>query len=100
MIMRVSGWFPLLVGSAVAVFSQKIVFPGLEVLIGIEAIVGADNVVYLEEGGYLYTNPGAMCRWISSVALVGVLMAAGGIVLLIKSKKGTGANKTMDATSQ
>jgi hypothetical protein len=53
----------LAVGICTAVFSYKIVFPGLESLLGIETIVGKKNVVYLADGGYAYTNPGAMLRW-------------------------------------
>ncbi len=52
----------MLFGLVVVVFSSKIAFPGFELLLGIEAIVGKENVIYLDDGGYMYTNPGAMVR--------------------------------------
>ncbi len=83
---RALGWSLLGVGICIAVFSQKIVFPGLESLLGIESIVGKQNVVYMADGGYAYTNPGAMVRWIASVAMVGVLLAAIGSVMLFRTR--------------
>jgi len=73
-------------GICIAVFSQKIVFSGLELLLGIETIVGKENVVYDPEGGYAYTNPGAMIRWIVAVAWVGMLIAAIGAVALFRTR--------------
>ena len=83
---RAIGWSLLGVGICIAVFSQKIVFPGLESLLGIESIVGKQNVVYLADGGYAYTNPGAMVRWIGSVAMVGLMLAAIGSVMLFRAR--------------
>ncbi len=85
--MKVMSWFFIVLGVAIIVFREKIVFPGLEILLGIETIVGKDSVVYLEEGGYIFTNPGAMIQWILSVALVGVVTLGGGIALLRKQEK-------------
>jgi hypothetical protein len=73
-------------GICIAVFSPKIVFPGLESALGIETIVGKQNVVYLPDGGYGYTNPGAMVRWISTVAGVGVFLVGIGSVVLLRSR--------------
>jgi ascorbate-specific PTS system EIIC-type component UlaA len=84
---RIAGWSLILIGVLVIVFSPKIVFPFLEHLLGIETIVGHEWVVYQPDGGYLATNPGAMARWVLSVAAVGVLILWTGIWLLIKSGK-------------
>ena len=75
---RVLGWLMVGAGLCIVVCSQKIVFPGLESLLGIETIVGKQNVVYLPEGGYAYTNPGAMMRWVLSVAAAGAVLAGSG----------------------
>ena len=83
---RAIAWSLLGVGICIAVFSQKIVFPGLESVLGIESIVGKQNVVYLANGGYAYTNPGAMVRWIASVAMVGVLLVAIGSIVLFRTR--------------
>lgn len=74
-------------GIAIAIFSPKIVFPGLERLIGIEAIVGRQNVAYEPDGSYAYTNPGAMITWITAVSGVGVAIVILGIALLRKEKQ-------------
>jgi hypothetical protein len=84
---RAVGWFLVTAGVCIAVFSQKIVFPGLESVLGIETIVGKQNVVYLPGGGYAYTNPGAMVRWISAVAAAGVLLAGVGGLVLFRSRR-------------
>ena len=79
---RVVGWALIALGICVVAFSEKIVFPGLESLLGIETIVGKQNVKYLDGGGYVFTNPGAMARWVISVAAVGVLaIGIGGTVI-------------------
>jgi hypothetical protein len=83
---RAFGWAMVGAGLCIVVFSQRIVFPGLESLLGIEAIVGKQNVVYLPEGGYAYTNPGARVRWVFSVAAAGVVLAAGGCAVLFRSR--------------
>ena len=83
---RTIGWSLLGVGVCIAVFSQKIVFPGLASVLGIESIVGKQNVVYLADGGYAYTNPGAMVHWIASVAMVGVLLATIGSIVLFRTR--------------
>ncbi len=69
-------------GALIVAFSQKIVFPGLEVLLGIETIVGRESIQYLPDGAYVFTNPGAMMRWVMSVVAVGVGVAAFGVWLL------------------
>ena len=83
---RVAGWLLILVGLLVVVFSQKIVFPGLERLVGIETIVGKENVVYQPDGGYLFTKPGAMIRWVLSVAAIGVLICLSGAWLVFRAR--------------
>ena len=84
---RAVGWLLFLLGVSVAVFSQKIVFPGLERLVGIETIVGKQNVVYQADGSYLFTNPGAMVRWIASVAAIGLLICLSGFGLLFRARR-------------
>jgi hypothetical protein len=84
---KLFGWFLILIGVLVSVFSNKIVFPGLERLIGIETIVGKGNVSYNPDGSYYYTNPGAMLRWIASVAIIGILICLIGIWILIRARK-------------
>ncbi len=79
---RILGSLLVVTGILVIFFSNKIVFPGLERLLGIETIVGRQNVVYQPDGGYLFTNPGAMMRWILSVALIGAVISLSGILLL------------------
>ena len=74
-----------MLGVLIAVFSKVIVFPGLELLLGIETIVGRRNVFYQPDGSYLFTNPGAALRWVASVAAVGVVIAAVGVVGLLAS---------------
>jgi|ERR1017187_392053 hypothetical protein len=84
---KVFGWFLILIGVLVIAFSEKIVFPGLERLVGIETIVGTQNVVYEPDGSYLYTNPGAMVRWIVWVASIGLIICLIGIWILIRAKR-------------
>src|SRR5437016_6341845 len=84
---RLLGWALAIAGVLIAVFSQQIVFPGLERLLGIEAIVGRDSVVYQPDGGYLFTNPGAMVRWITSIAGVGLLIAFIGAFVLFRARR-------------
>jgi hypothetical protein len=86
---KVFGWLLILIGVLVTVFSNKIVFPGLERLIGIETIVGKENVSYNPDGTYYYTNPVAMIHWIASVAVIGILICLTGIWILIRARKGT-----------
>jgi hypothetical protein len=82
---KIVGWLLILVGVLVVIFSEQIVFPGLERLVGIEMIVGKTNVYYLPDGGYGYTNPAAMIRWIVSVRVVGVLICLSGGLLLFRA---------------
>ena len=84
---KVVGWFLALVGILIAVFSQQIVFPGLERLLGIETIVGRANIVYQPDGSYVFTNPGAMVRWISAVAGVGLVIAFIGAFVLFRARR-------------
>ena len=84
---RAFGWSLIVVGACIVVLSPKIVFPGLEVLLGIETIVGHENVVYEPDGSYIFTNPGAMVRWIVSVAVIGVALACGGGWFLFRSRR-------------
>jgi hypothetical protein len=86
---KLAGWLLILIGVLVVVFSQWIVFPGLERLLGIETIVGRDNVVYLPDGGYGFTNPGAVMRWIVSVAAIGICICLSGGLLLFLARRAT-----------
>lgn len=70
------------------VFSNRIVFPGLERLLGIETIVVRENVVYQPDGSYIFTNPAAMMRWITSVVIVGLSIFSIGIWVLIRLRRG------------
>ena len=82
------GWILTTVGIAIVLLSNKIVFPGLEMLLGIETIVGKDSVSYSPDGSYyLFTNPGAMVKWVASVASIGLLVAVAGVILLLREKK-------------
>ncbi len=84
---KILGWSLATAGILIAAFSQRIVFPGLECLLGIETIVGRENVHYLPDGGYAFTNPGAMVRWISSVAGAGLLIAFIGAFVLLRARR-------------
>jgi hypothetical protein len=86
-IIRTLAWFVIGCGAPVVIFSNRIVFPGLERIVGIETIVGAQNVVYQPDGSYLFTNPGAMARWVVSVAAIGVVISLCGVLLLLRSRK-------------
>jgi hypothetical protein len=79
-------WSIIASGVLVIIFSNRIVFPGLERIVGIETIVGAQNVVYQPDGSYLFTNPSAMIRWIVSVAVVGIVISLCGVLLLLRSR--------------
>jgi hypothetical protein len=84
---KLIGYLLIAFGILIVVFSNKIVFPGLERIVGIETIVGKENVVYQSDGGYLFTNPGAMAKWVLSVAAIGILIFSTGVWLLIRSKQ-------------
>jgi hypothetical protein len=84
---KIIGWLLIISGILVVVFSNKIVFPGLERIVGIETIVSKENVVYQSDGSYYFTNPGAMMRWIFSVAAVGILIFSTGVWFLIRLRK-------------
>jgi hypothetical protein len=85
--LKVLGWTLVVMGVLIVVFSRSIVFPGLELSLGIETIVGSENVSYQPDGSYYYTNPGAMMRWIASVAGVGLLIAALGVFSILKARR-------------
>lgn len=99
--LRVLGWLLVVIGVLVVVFSRTIVFPGLELTLGIETIVGSENVRYEPDGSYIYTNPVAMMRWIASVAGVGVLIMAVGVVGILQARreKRRLANHALQATA-
>ena len=84
---KLINWSLIIFGILIIVFSNKIVFPGLERIVGIETIVGKENVVYQTDGGYLFTNPGTMAKWVLSVAAIGILTFATGVWLVIRSRK-------------
>ena len=81
------GWLLIVVGALLVIFSKWIVFPGLERLVGIETIVGKNNVFYTSDGGYYFTNPGAMIHWILSVAGIGFLILLFGCWLLFRARR-------------
>jgi hypothetical protein len=83
---KIIGSLLILFGLVVTVSSPRIVFPGLERLVGIETIVGRENVIYEPDGSYIFTNPGAMVRWIVSVAAVGIAIAATGAFMLLRKR--------------
>jgi hypothetical protein len=85
---KVIGWFLILIGVLVIIFSEKIVFPGLERLVGIEKIVGKENVYYQPDGSYYFTGARGMAHWIGSVVGVGLLVCLIGIWTLIRARKG------------
>jgi hypothetical protein len=85
--MKIAGTILMVIGLTIALFSNKIVFPGLERLLGIETIVGKNNVIYLDGGGYMYTNPGAMVDWIASVAGIGIIVFGTGLLLFRKKHR-------------
>lgn len=95
---RFLGYLLAVVGLLVAVFSQQIVFPGLEYFIGIEAMVGRENVVYQSEGGYLFTNPGAMVLWISTVAATGLVVAFAGSWMIFRARRENREPQTYDTS--
>ena len=95
--MKALSWSLIALGAAIIALSEKIVFPGLELLLGIETIVGKENVVYLEEGGYVFTNPGAMIQRITTAALVGISALGAVFVLLRMSRKRSCANNDLNA---
>ena len=83
----------ILLGATVFIFRETIVFPGLERLFGIETIVGKENVVYLPGGGYGFTNPVAMMKWISSVGFAGVAICLVGLWFLFRVANATKNSK-------
>ena len=54
-------------------------------MLGIETLVGRGNFEHLPDGGYAFTNPGAMVRWTVMVAGVGLVIAVSGLTVLIRS---------------
>jgi len=84
---RAIRWSLIVLGIGTVVISEKIVIPGLELLLGIETIVGQENVVYEPDGTYMYTNPGAMVCWVVLVAALGVKLACGGGLLLFRGRR-------------
>ncbi|MBD3672994.1 MAG: hypothetical protein HUJ26_05655 [Planctomycetaceae bacterium] len=82
---KIIGSVLVVIGVLIIFLSQTIVTPGLEVSLGIETLVGAENVVYLDNGNYVYTNPGAIFFWITIVILFGLLILSTGFYLVIKS---------------
>jgi len=84
---KLIGWSLIISGVLILMFSQKIVFPILERWVGIETIVGTENVFYYPNGNYVFTNPGAMMRWIASVATIGISIALTGVLVLIHRRK-------------
>ena len=51
-------------------------------IVGEERALGAENVVHLEGGGKLLTNPGAMILWSIPFWILGCVQISGGLTLL------------------
>jgi hypothetical protein len=51
-------------------------------MVGEERALGADNVIHLENGGKLLTNPGAMIRWTIPFWVLGMVQIAAAITLV------------------
>ncbi len=51
-------------------------------MVGEERALGADNVVHIENGGKLLTNPGAMMRWTIPFWVLGMVQIAAAITLV------------------
>ena len=89
------GCLLVMTGLTIILFSNRIVFPGLERLLGIETIVGKDSVQYQPDGSYYFTNPTALMKWVLSVAILGFLICASGVWIIFRiRKKGKKANQS------
>jgi hypothetical protein len=51
-------------------------------MVGEERALGADNVIHLENGGKLLTNPGAMIRWTIPFWVLGMVQTTAAITLV------------------
>ncbi len=63
-------------------------------LVGEEWVLGADNVITVEGGGKLLTNPGGMMRWTLPFWFLGAVQIAGAITLVslwLSRRPGSGA---------
>lgn len=89
-ITKIIGKTLIVVGLLIVFSSQTIVTPGLEVSLGVETLVGAENVVYLDNGNYVYTNPGAIFFWIAIVIVFGLLILSTGFYLVMISPMSEG----------
>lgn len=79
---RPNQYFPVvtaLLGGMICYYSGNIL-TGLEILWGIEAIVGSEWVLYLPEGGYIYTNPMASVAWLLRINLMGIALMIGALL--------------------
>lgn len=71
----------LAAGIATVVWSQDLMV-WLIHLVGEERALGAGNVVYLEGGGKLLTNPSAMVRWMVPFWLLGTVQVSAALTLV------------------
>jgi hypothetical protein len=51
-------------------------------MVGEERALGADNVIHLENGGKLLTNPGAMMRWTIPFWILGMVQISAALTLV------------------
>lgn len=79
----IRNWILIFIGATICIFSPKIVTPGLELTLGTERLVGEHNVSRDADGTYVYTNPGAIVKWIDCVCLIGIGVASIGIGSLL-----------------
>lgn len=52
-------------------------------MVGEEHALGAANVIHLENGGQLLTNPGAMMRWTIPVWALGLVQMSAALTLFV-----------------
>ena len=69
------------------ILAHNFIFDWLIWLFGAEFFVGRQSVLYLPNGGYMYTNPSAMMKWSMGIIFSGLLLLAIGLFLLIRKKK-------------
>jgi hypothetical protein len=72
----------LLVAGAATLWWAQDLMHWLIAMIGEERALGADNVVRLQNGGRLLTNPGAMVRWMVPFWILGTVQMSSAMTML------------------
>ena len=85
--MKIWGIFLMTFGVLIAIFSSKIVSPGLDAIPGIKNIVRNADVVFLDGYPYVFKNPDAMAKWIVGVAVVGLVIFGIGVRMFFKGMR-------------